>query len=133
MIKKRIVSIIFILVFALSLGNLAFAADLTPVVPDMKLSVVQSPLAIYPPFMVYTAQLSFMPPIISTQLVADFYNINSDGTSTSLLDYLGSVPFDSTGKAVLGKQIKPGIYIAVAKTVINGVTVWSNKVEYTVL
>lgn len=132
MMKKRIVGLIFILVITLAFGNFAFAADLTPAIPDLKLSVAQSPLAVYPPFMIYTAQLSFMPPIISTQLVADFFNINADSTGSSLLDYLGSVPFDNTGKAVLGKQMKPGIYTAVAKTVINGVTVWSNKVQYKV-
>lgn len=134
MFKKSIVGFIIIMVIALALGNFAFAADLTPVLPELKLSVEQSPLTIYPPFMIYTAQLSFMPPITSTRLVADFYNFNmiSDGTGTSILDYLGSVPFDKSGKAVLGKQITPGIYTAVAKTVINGVTVWSNKVEYKV-
>jgi hypothetical protein len=131
MMKKRIISFICILVIALALGNFAFAADLTPALPELKLSVQQSPLAIYPPFMIYTAQLSFIPPIISTQLVADFYNISLD-SPVSTLDYLGSVPFDKTGKAVLGRQIKPGVYTAVAKTVINGVTVWSNKVEYKV-
>jgi hypothetical protein len=132
MMKKSIVGFIFILVIALALGNLALAADLTPAVPDLKLSVAQSPLTIYPPFIIYTAQLSFIPPIISSQLIADFYNINPDSPSSSVLDYLGSVPFDKTGKAVLGRQIKPGIYTAVAKTVINGVTIWSNKVEYKV-
>jgi hypothetical protein len=132
MMKKRIAGFILIMVIALALGNFAFAADLTPALPDLKLSVQQSPLAVYPPFMIYTAQLSFMPPIISAQLVADFYNINPDSTGSSFLEYLGSVPFDKTGKAVLGKQIKPGVYTAVAKTVINGVTIWSNKVDYKV-
>jgi hypothetical protein len=128
MLKKGIIGFILIAVIALCLGNLAFA-DQTPVLPDLKLTVEKSLLTIYPPLIIYTAQLSFMPPVSSTQLVADFYNIIPSSTQ---LDYLGSAPFDKTGKAVFNKQILPGIYTAIAKTVIDGIVIWSNKVEYRV-
>jgi hypothetical protein len=129
MLKKGIIGFILIAVIALCLGNLAFAGS-GPVLPDLKLTVEQSPLAIYPPLMIYTAQLSFVPPVPSTPLVADFYNLAPDGSS--ILVYLGSGPFDNTGKAVLLKQMRPGIYTAIAKTVIDGIVIWSNKVEYKV-
>ena len=107
MFKKSLIAVIFIMVIALAIGNLAFAADITPALPELKLSVEQSPLTVYPPYMIYTAQLSFVPPITTSQLVADFYNINTDGV-TNYLEYLGSIPFDKTGKAVLSRQMKPG-------------------------
>ncbi len=131
MLKKRMIGFTIIAVIALVFCNLAFADEMTPVLPDLKLAVEQSPLTVYPPIIIYTAQLGFMPPIISNQLVADFYHINPD-SSSAILEYLGSVPFDKTGKAVFFKQIKPGIYTAIAKTVINGLVVWSNRVEYIV-
>jgi len=131
MLKKRIVGFIFIMAIALISGNLAFADDSTSALPQLKLSVEESPLAVYPPYMIYTAQLSFIPPVTSSILVADFYNINTN-TDPVILDYLGSSPFDKTGKAVFVKQMKTGIYTAIAKTTINGIVVWSNKVEYKV-
>jgi len=131
--KRITIGFIFILILALTLGNFAFATETDSKLPELKLSVEQSLLAIYPPYMIYTAQLSFVPPLTTSRLIADFYNINSNADSVNnRLEYLGSIPFDKSGQAVLSKQLKPGYYIAVAKTVINGVTIWSNKVEYKV-
>jgi hypothetical protein len=127
MLKRGIVVFIIIAVIALCFGNLAFAA--VPPMPDLKLTVEKSPLTIFPPLIIYTAQLSFMPSVTSTQLVADFYHIVSSSTQ---LEYLGSAPFDKTGKAVFHKQILPGSYTAIAKTVIDGIVIWSNKVPYQV-
>jgi len=133
MMKKRILGFILILVIALTLGSLAIAADTDPALPTLKLSVAQSPLTIYPPYIIYTAQLSFLPPLTTARIVADFYNINdAAGSYDTKMEYLGSIPFDNTGQAVLSKQMKPGYYVAIAKTVINGVIIWSNKVEYKV-
>lgn len=133
MCKKSLIAVILIMVITLALGNLAFASDITPALPELKLSIEQSPLTIAPPYMIYTAQLSFVPQITSTRLVADFYNIDTNaGDVGNSLEYLGSIPFDKTGKAVLSKQMKPGYYVGIAKTVINGIVIWSNKVEYKV-
>ena len=95
--------------------------------PELKLAVTQSPLAIYPPIMIYTAQLSYMPPTPSAQLKVDFYNIS--GTK---VEYLGSAPVNQAGQAVLSKQIHPGTYSAIARVVINSHVIWSNIVTYKV-
>lgn len=71
-----------------------------------------------------------MPPATTTtKLVADFCNITSP---EGPIIYLGSAPFDSTGKAVLYKQINAGIYTAIATTVIYNTTIKSNTVTYKV-
>ncbi|MCL6590707.1 MAG: hypothetical protein K6U80_12210 [Firmicutes bacterium] len=126
--NKKILGIILIAILALSICGIALAADIGPALPSLKLTVEMSPLDVYPPIMIYTAQLSYMPPV-NTILKADFYHV--DATSTAPI-YLGSAAFDKTGKAVLSKQIKAGAYIAYAITVINGTTIVSNKVEYRV-
>ena len=134
MLKSKL-NIIFILalvlVLALSAVGAALAAGSGPVPapPTLKLTVTQSPLTIYPPMMIYTAQLSYMPSPASTQLKVDFYNLLPSGTG---MQYLGSAPVDSTGKAVLNKQMTAGTYTAISSIVINSLTIWSNKVTYKV-
>ena len=130
MLKKRIISIV--LIFAsififFSTGS----ADISPVKPTLKLTVEQSPLDIYPPIMIYTAQLNYIPNTTDVRLIAYFYNINDSSISADA-GYLGSAPFDRTGKAVLSKQIKPGAYVAIAKTKIKDTVIVSNKVKYRV-
>lgn len=125
---KKIFGLILIVVLLSGLCGLVSAADVTPM-PTLKLTVQQSPLAVWPPIMIYTAQLSFMPPVSTTQLKADFYNITSP---MGPIMYLGSAPFDSTGKAVLSKSMNPGTYTALASTVINNLTIKSNTVTYKV-
>lgn len=131
--NKKILGIILIFVLAASLCGIAFAAEIGPAPPTMKLTVEFSPLDVYPPYLIYTAQLSYMPPINSTMLKADFYHFLLDSPVASVAPvYLGSATFDKTGKAVLWKQINRGAYSAFAKTAINGVIIYSNKVEYKV-
>jgi len=96
--------------------------------PELKLSVTQSPLTIYPPIMIYTAELDCAPTTSSAVLKVDFYNL-----SGNKLEYLGSAPIDQTGKAVLSKSRYPGTYTAIARVVINTREIWSNPVMYTVL
>lgn len=131
MLKSKILAVVMTLVLALSFCLTAVAADTAPVLPTLKLSVQQSPLAVYPPIMVYTAQLSFVPPVISNTLKVDFYNVGNS-TDPALLIYLGSASVDKSGKAVLSKQMKPGKYTGVSKIIINSNTIWSNKVDYLV-
>jgi hypothetical protein len=128
---KKLLGIILILVLAASLCGSVFAADIVPAPPTLKLTVEMSPLDIWPPMMIYTAQLSYMPPVITNVPMCDFYNIPVDSTS-NISPYIGSAPFDKTGKAVLSKQIKPGAYVAYAQTKINSMLIVSNKVEYKV-
>jgi hypothetical protein len=127
---KKIIGFVLIVILAASLCSSAFA-EAVPVLPTLKLSVTQSPLTIYPPYMIYTAQLSFMPPVSTTKLKADFYNYNLNSTIDNR-GYIGSAYFDNTGKAVFSVQMEKGAYVALAKAVINGVTIESNKVEYKV-
>lgn len=93
----------------------------------IRLTVTQSPLAIYPPIMIYTAQLTVLIPTPSAGFTVDFYNLSEIG-----LEYLGSV-VTWTGQAVLSRQIKPGTYTAIARVVINSHAFWSNEVNYKVL
>jgi hypothetical protein len=135
MLKNKFVNTLFVLALVLALvlsiagAALAAASGPVPAPPTLKLTVAQSPLAIYPPIMIYTAQLSYVPSPISTQLKVDFYNLFPSGT---LIQYLGSAPVDTTGKAVLSKQMNAGTYTAVAEIVINGQTIRSNQVTYKV-
>lgn len=130
MLKIRFVSIILILALALGVTGAALAQDPgpVPVPPTLKLSVTQSPLTIYPPVMIYTAQLSYVPPTPSALLKVDYYNIADTGG----LVYLGSAMIDSTGKAVLTRQMRPGTYTGIARVVISQQVIWSNRVVYTV-
>jgi hypothetical protein len=89
--------------------------------------VTQSPLAIYPPIMIYTAQLMVMIPIPATGVKVDFYNLQETG-----LEYLGSAEMGKMGQAVLSKQMCPGTYTAIARAAINSLVIWSNPVPYTV-
>jgi hypothetical protein len=131
MFKNKSVNILFVLalvlVLVLSVAGAALAATPVPAPPTLKLTVTQSPLAIYPPYMIYTAQLSYVPPNPSAQLKVDFYNV-----AQLAQVYLGSALVDSTGKAVLSKQMKAGTYTAISKIVINTQTIWSNTVLYKV-
>jgi hypothetical protein len=135
MLKNKFVNISFILALVLALvlsvAGVVLAAGSGPVPapPTLKLTVEQSPLTVYPPFMIYTAQLSYVPTNSSTQLTVDFYNLTASGTT---MEYLGSAPVDKTGKAVLSKQMKAGSYTAIASIVINTQTIVSNKVTYKV-
>jgi hypothetical protein len=130
MLKIRFVSIFLVVALALGVTGAALAQDPgpVPVPPTLKLSVTQSPLTIYPPVMIYTAQLSYVPPTPSALLKVDYYNVADTGG----LVYLGSATVDKTGKAVLNKQMHPGTYTAIARVVINQQVVWSNRVVYTV-
>lgn len=129
MSKIKFVSIVLAVALVFGTAGAALAADTgpVPVVPTLKLSVTQSPLTIYPPVMVYTAQLSYVPPTPTARLVVDFYNVDDTG-----LVYLGSAPVDSAGKAVLSKQMRRGTYTAISKVVVNQQEIWSNKVLYKV-
>lgn len=122
---KRITCIALILAVALVFCNMALANDTN--LPELKLSIKQLPPTAIP-VMKYTAQLSFMPPNVYNALVVDYYNI-TDLTNTKL-EYLGSAPFDNTLTSVFFKRIMPGTYVGIARTVINGIVIWSNKVEY---
>jgi hypothetical protein len=95
--------------------------------PTLTLSVAQSPLAVYPPIMIYTAQLSYVPTTSTAQMKVDTYNLKGTG-----LEYLGSAPVDKTGKAVLSRQMYPGTFTAIARVVIDSKEVWSNSVRYEV-
>jgi hypothetical protein len=97
-----------------------------PGVPPIRLTVTQSPLAIYPPIMIYTAQLTVLIPTPSAGFTVDFYNLSGIG-----LEYLGSV-VTQTGQAVLSRQMNPGTYTAIARMVINSQVYWSNEVTYKV-
>jgi hypothetical protein len=135
MYKNKFVNILFVLALVLCTIGTGFmtSSRLVPIAPALKLSVTPSSLTVYPPIMIYRAQLSYLPPTPSAKLIVDFYNLTSTGivTSTGLV-YLGSAPVDRSGAAVLSKQIKAGTYTAVARIVINRQVVWSNKVTYKV-
>lgn len=133
MFKNKFVNILIVLALALVLvlsvmGAASAAKPAQATLPTLKLSVTQSPLAVYPTIMIYTAQLSFVPSPVSTQLKVDFYNV----ISSTLMQYLGSAPVDATGKAVLNKQMPAGTYTAFSQIVIGTQTVVSNKVTYKV-
>ena len=133
MLKNKFVNILFVLALVLALvlsiagAALAAGSGPVPAPPTLKLTVAQSPLTVYPPIMIYTAQLSYVPSPISTKLKVDFYNLLPSGTG---MQYLGSALVDSTGKAVLNKQMTAGTYTAIASILINTQTIWSNKVTY---
>jgi hypothetical protein len=127
---KKILGLILIVVLLSGLCGLV-SAESIPVLPTLKLTVEQLPAFCWPPLMGYTAQLSFVPPVISNLLKADFYNIDPNDT-TNAMKYIGSAPFDNTGKAFLAKQMPLGKYVGIARTVINGSVIWSNRVEYVV-
>jgi hypothetical protein len=95
--------------------------------PMLELRVEQSLLAVYPPFMIYTAQLNILPSDPSPQLKADFFTIS--GTKMELM---GSAPFDQAWKVVLSKQVFPGTDTALGRVLIQGGETWSNAVTYTV-
>ncbi|MBN2531464.1 MAG: hypothetical protein JXB88_01160 [Spirochaetales bacterium] len=130
MFKKRVISLVLIIASVFIFFSTG-SADTDRVRPVLRLTVEQSPLEIYPPIMIYTAQLNYIPINADFCLKADFYNINEDSVSADA-GYLGSAVFDKTGKAVLSKQIRPGKYIAIAKTKIYNRVIVSNKVEYIV-
>lgn len=135
MYKNKFVIMLFVTALVLCSLGTGFAASpkLIPVAPLLKLSVTQSPLTVYPPFMIHRAQLSYLPPTPSARLIVDFYHLTSTGTATNTgLVYLGLAPVDRTGAAVLSKQIKAGTYTAIARIVINRQVVWSNKIIYKV-
>lgn len=130
MSKIKFVTIMLVIMLVLAIAGTATATDTGPVPepPILKLSVTQSPITIYPPVMIYTAQLSYVPPTPSALLKVDFYNVADTGG----LVYLGSATVDKTGKAVLNRQMPRGTYTAIARVVINQQEIWSNKVPYKV-
>ena len=131
MLRNKILMIVLTIAILTSLNGISFAADVIPVLPELKLSVEQSPLTIYPPIIIYKAQLSYVPVITASELKVDFYNTVIDTTNVARLEYLGSAPVDpKTGIATLSTQIKPGAYTAISKTIINKQTIWSNKIDY---
>ncbi|MGA2489393.1 MAG: hypothetical protein ABSF99_04295 [Anaerolineales bacterium] len=129
MTKIKLIHILFIIALVLCTTGTAFVVNPGPVstAPTLKLTVTQSPLTIYPPVMIYKAQLSSLPTTSSVQLKVDFYNMAGTG-----LVYLGSAPVDRTGTAVLNRQMKAGTYTAISRIVINWQIIWSNKVMYKV-
>jgi hypothetical protein len=132
MLKSRFVNIFFVLVIGLCVTGTAFAAapGLIPEASTLKLDVTQSPVMIYPPIMIYTAQLNgyvHVQSLPSKQLKVDFYHL----VGTRLV-YLGSAPIDQRGKAVLSKQMTAGTYTAISEVVINGRVIRSNIVTYKV-
>ena len=134
MFKNKFVNILIVLALALVLvlsvmGAASAAKPAQATLPTLKLSVTQSPLAIYPTIMIYTAQLSFVPSPVSTQWKVDFYNLLPSGTG---MQYLGSASVDATGKAVLNKQMPAGAYTALSSILIGTQTIVSNKVTYKV-
>ena len=96
-------------------------------IPALKLTVTQSPLTIFPPVMIFTAELRVMIPIPSTGVKVDFYNLAGTG-----LEYLGSGMIGNHGEAVLNKQMCPGKYTTIARAEVNSLVLWSNAVAYTV-
>lgn len=128
--KNLCVCLILSLILVFSLGNISYANDSDAALPSLRLSVQPSMLGIYPPIMIYTAQLSSFPTSANSVLTVDFYNIVSN--SPVQLSYLGSATVDNTGKAVLYKQMSPGVYTGVAKLDINNNTIVSNVVTYRV-
>jgi hypothetical protein len=130
MFKKRIISIILVIVSMFIFFSTG-SADIEPVKPVLKLTVEQSPLEIYPPIMIYTATLNYFPPVTAECLKVAFYNIDESSESADS-GYLGSAVFNREGKAVLSKQIRPGKYVAIAKTRIHWRVIVSNKVKYIV-
>lgn len=137
MVRIRFLTIGIILALLLGVTGTVLAADVGPAaddigpipdLPTLKLTVEPSMLAIYPPYMVYTAQLSFVPPTSTAVLTADYYNVRGPA-----LIYLGSARVDRTGKAVFTKQMPKGTYIGIARVVLsNQQVVWSPEVIYTV-
>jgi hypothetical protein len=129
MLKNKCVNFLFVIALVLCATGTAFAVypGTVPVTPTLKLTVMKSPLTIYPPVIIYKAQLSLVPITSSAQLKVDFYNLVGTG-----LNYLGSAPIDRTGVAVLSKQMKAGTYTAISRIVINTRVIWSNKVTYKV-
>jgi hypothetical protein len=127
---KKWLGLLLIMVLLISFCGI-ISAEILPAPPTLKITVEKSPLTIYPPLIIYTAQLSYMPTGTATIPVCDFHNIDFNSPS-QIAPIIGSVPFDVTGKAVLRIQIKPGSYIAFAQTKINGKDIYSNRVQYKV-
>lgn len=132
MSKKLLLISMFVVLVSLSFGGV-LSAD-SGIAPSLTLTVQQSPLAVYPPMMIYTAKLNNWPLPIdnATSIKVDFYrglvNVNTP------MPLIGSAIMDpKTGIAVLNKQMDRGYYVAVAKTVINGISLTSNTVYYKVL
>lgn len=131
MFKKILLVSMLVLLVTLSFGTV-FSAGPSQIEPDLFLTVQQSPLAIYPPIMIYTATLNWPLPIVSTtQIMVNFYN--GPAITMPPMVLIGSAPLDlRTGKAVLNKQMQAGSWEAVAQTTINGQTHVSNAVFYKV-
>ena len=129
MLKKRFVISLFVIAFVLSATGTAFttAQGPLPYAPSLTLTVTKSPLAIYPPIMIHSAQLNALPTMSPVQLKVDFYSLASTGWVQ-----LGSVVLDKTGKAVLSKQMKTGTYTVMAQVLIGSQVITSNKVTYRV-
>jgi len=128
MFAKKIACVVLAVLISLSFSFVSLAADTTQ--PTLTLTVERSSLDVYPPMMIYTAQLNNAPSGINTDIKVDFYNLRSS-VFLFKVEYLGSAPIDSaTGKAVLERQVKPDVYFALAKVTINGVEIKSNTVTY---
>lgn len=128
--RNKIIYLLLVLILTtFTIGTLSAQTGIVPKLPQLKLSVTQSPLAIYPPIMIYTAQLSYVPIITTAVLKVEFYHLQ---LGSYRMIYLGSARVDKTGKAVLSKQIRPGKYVALSKIIIYNKIIWSNKVEYKV-
>lgn len=123
MFKKVLLTLVLVLIVSLSLG-VAFGE---PTIPTLTLTVEKSPLAVWPPMMIYTAKLSPIP--ASGTSPCNFLN-SPEGVP--MWTRIGSAPFDSTGKAQISVQMNPGSYQAVANTTINGTVITSNIVHYKV-
>jgi hypothetical protein len=127
MLKKRSVIMLLLIAFLLATVGTAFMKAPAPIVPVLKLTVTKSPLAVYPPIIIYTAQLNPIPTLSTAALKVDYYNVTSAGKVL-----LGSATVDRSGKAVFSKQMKKGSYTAIARILLNSQVLWSNQVAYSV-
>jgi hypothetical protein len=117
------------LALIVALGLCTFGTILAQPGPAPILTLTVTPSPDQRDVMIYTAHLSYMPPTPGVKPHVDFYNITDE---SAVPVYLGSAPFDVTLTAVFKKEMKAGKYVGVAKTDINNVAIWSNKVPYIV-
>jgi len=127
MLKRCLLSMVLAFVLLVSFCSASFA-DTLPPVPTMTLTVAQLLQPGGP--MAYTAQLSYIP-TGDSNVIVNFYSTSVNNPQGQYI-LIGSAPIDGTGKAVLNKQMQPGLYSAYSSTVISGNTVKSNTVDYTV-
>ena len=134
--KRSLLSLVLAFMLVVAFGSVSLADNVSPgIPPTLKLEVTQSPLAVYPPIMIYTATLSPIPIDTSRQIIIDFYNAKYDpaGIVAPEFEYIGSAVLDpTTGQAKLAKSMYPGVYVAYCMTKSLGEPIYSEKVIYKV-